>query len=247
MKILTALRAAERPLETTRQNPSLCAKSGSAGVLFAVFRRADVLREILPVVAFLTMKNIQFWQKPSIRRSAETISIRILRSVSFIFVLQIKMLSLQRSSNHQPWFTQQMANAGSSIPAQNYWLQMSVKNSTGSPPAETSSTSSSSCTASTTVPPPLASSSSSTGSQINSFYPSQDDGKRKQTRATLRTVNDYREPNLPLGKETFLSKVVLHTRPFSTPIKLQMCDIPCWSSYYSLHKGRKISQIKLES
>ena len=60
MKILTALRAAERPLETTRQNPSLRAKSGSAGVLFAVFRRADVLREILPVVAFLTMKNIQF-------------------------------------------------------------------------------------------------------------------------------------------------------------------------------------------
>ena len=115
------------------------------------------------------------------------------------------MLSLQRS-NHptslMPWYSPPTVNdTNTANPVPNFWLKMSSQVSPAQP-EESSSSSSSSGTASTTVPPPLASS-SSVGSQINSFYPSQEEIKRKQTRATLRSVNIYQEPNLPLGK--FLS------------------------------------------
>ena len=112
------------------------------------------------------------------------------------------MLSLQRTPNHlspmMPWFAQPLSDSHQKIESSTepgFWHQMSngllaASNSTSS--------SGSSCTASTTVPTPLVS-----GSSINShksFYPSPNEVMiKKQTRSTLRTVNNTEQLNLPLG------------------------------------------------
>ena len=128
------------------------------------------------------------------------------------------MLSLQRTPNHlspmMPWFAQPLSDSHQKMEASTepaFWHQMSNGSLNLLAASNSTSSSASSCTASTTVPTPLVSGSSSIKSH-KSFYPSHNDVTlmKKQTRSTLRTINNTEQLNLPLGnyQMVFFNEVV---------------------------------------